>query len=182
LAAAAGVAVEPSARTGERTDRTGAVVLWVAALYLALNAALEAYRFTLPTDGWSLAPPVEAPVFGEDLLGLESGIRPGDVLVAVDGVPFPVLLFEAMGLRQADLAYAAGDAVSYTVARGGELVDVEVSLGRWTAAGIARAVWRTLVGTPLGGVYRWLAWLLAAYVFARRPGLRARSSSSSSRA
>lgn len=172
MAAAAGVAAEPSARTGERTDRTGAVVLWVAALYLALNAALEAYRFTLPTDGWSLAPPVEAPVFGEDLLGLESGIRPGDVLVAVDGVPFPVLLFEAMGLRQADLAYAAGDAVSYTVARGGELVDVEVSLGHWTAAGSARAVWRTLVGTPLGGVYRWLAWLLAAYVFARRPGLR----------
>jgi len=172
LAATAGVAAEPSTRTGERSGRTGAAVLWTAALYLALNAALEAYRFTLPTDGWSLGPPVEALVFGEDLLGLGSGLRPGDVLVAVDGVPYPVLLVEAIGLRRPDLAYRAGDVATYTVARGEGLVDVEVTVGRWNAAGVARAVWRTLVDTPLGGVYRWLVWFLAAYVFARRPGLR----------
>src|SRR5690606_17610683 len=32
-------------------------VLWGAGLFLASLVGLEAYRFTLPTDGWRLAPP-----------------------------------------------------------------------------------------------------------------------------
>lgn len=159
-----------SIRSG-RTGRSGRLVLWVTASFLIFLAILEGYRFTLPTDGWSLLPPVEAPVFGVDLLGAETPLLAGDRLVAVDGLPFPLLVAEAVRLRRVDLNYAVGDVKTYTVERDGAEVDVAVPLGRWTVAGILRALWRTLVNTQVGGVYRWLAWLLAAFVFARRPDL-----------
>ena len=160
-----------SSRRNGRFGRSGRAVLWATASFLVFLAVLEGYRFTLPTDGWSLLPPVEAPVFGVDLLGLESPLVAGDRLVAVDGLPFPLLFAEAARFRRVDLAYAVSDVKTYTVERDGNEVDVPVPLGRWTAAGIVRALWRTLVNTQLGGVYRWLAWLLAAFVFARRPDL-----------
>lgn len=182
MTATSGVELRRPARTAARRrgpdrvtgrfDRSARAVLWCAVLFLAALASVEAYRFALPTDGWSLVPPVEAPVFAEDLLGLPGALEPGDRLVAVDGVPFPVLVVEAIGLRRTDLRYAPGDVVTYTVSRAGEDVDVAVTVGRWNAAGVARALWRTLALTHVGGVYRWLAWLLAAYVFLSRPAVR----------
>lgn len=147
-------------------------VLWGAGLFLASLVGLEAYRFTLPTDGWRLAPPVESPVFVEDLLGGGTGVLPGDRLLAVDGVPFPLLMLEAVSLRRPGLDLAVGGETTYTVLRGDAEVDVAVTPRRWDAAGIALAAWRAVSDAPMGGVYRWLAWALAAYVFFRRPDLR----------
>ncbi len=107
----------------------------------------------------------------EDLLGNGGQIRPGDRLLGIDGVPYPLLMFEAVNLRRPHLSFRPGEVKTYTVLRGGAEVDVSVPVHVWTAGGVARAAWRTLTSSPWGGIYRWLAWALAAYVFLRRPDL-----------
>lgn len=178
--ASAVVASQSPASPRARPARPGRVVLWGAASFLLSLIALQAYLFTLPTDGWRLLPPAEAPLFAEDLMpgsaqpgaGPDSGeLRPGDRLLAVDQAPFPLLMFDAVSLRRPDLSYAAGEVKVYTVERGGEALDIAVPVRAWTAGGIARAVWLALTDSPMGGVYRWLAWALAAFVFLRRPDL-----------
>lgn len=147
-------------------------MLWCGAAYLFLLVLVEAYLFTLPTDGWRLLPPAEAPLFSEDLFRREGGqLMPGDRLLAVDGVPFPLLMFEAITMRRPDISFEAGDTKTYTVSRSGAELDVDVPITPWTTGGVALAAWRTLTASPMGGIYRWLAWALAAYVFLKRPDL-----------
>src|SRR5690606_28533113 len=117
----------------------------------------------------SLLPPVEMPTFGENLLTDASPLRPGDVLVGVDGIPYFEVIGAAVSGQAAPIDYRAGATSTYTVWRDDAEVELEVPIAYWSPAGIGRAAWRTLLDTPLGGVYRWLAWLIAAYVFYRRP-------------
>ncbi|MFC4453444.1 sensor histidine kinase [Deinococcus sonorensis] len=49
---------------------------------------------------------------------------------------------------------------------------LDVPLGRWSARGLANASWRTLSDPPVGGVYVWLEFILAAYAVWRQPTSR----------
>jgi membrane-associated protease RseP (regulator of RpoE activity) len=63
--------------------------------------------------------------------GEAAGIRPGDVLVAVNGQPMPTGKLAARTLRwQVTKALGAGDTVSYTVQRDGLRMDVPVRFHR----------------------------------------------------
>lgn len=63
--------------------------------------------------------------------GEEAGIRPGDVLVAVNGQPLPTGKLAARTLRwQVTKALGAGDTVTYTVERDGLRMDVPVRFHR----------------------------------------------------
>ncbi len=63
--------------------------------------------------------------------GEEAGIRPGDVLVAVNGQPMPTGKLAARTLRwQVTKALGAGDTVTYTVERDGLRMDVPVRFHR----------------------------------------------------
>ncbi|MEG6506222.1 M48 family metallopeptidase [Nitratidesulfovibrio sp. 1201_IL3209] len=63
--------------------------------------------------------------------GEEAGIRPGDVLVAVNGQPMPSGKLAARTLRwQVTKALGAGDTVTYTVDRNGLRMDVPVRFHR----------------------------------------------------
>lgn len=155
--------------SASRFGRQGRLTLAAAAAVLLGAAAFTAYRLTLPTDGWALRGSVVAPSFGSDLLRSGSGLQPGDVLVAVDGVPYVELVGNAVDGNASSLDYRVGAVTTYTVLRDGEPVEVQVPLEGWSRAGVLRAAWLTLSNTPVGGPYRWLTWLLAAYLFARRP-------------
>ena len=64
----------------------GAWLAIAAPIFLfALVTATNAYRATLPTDGWVYDG--FGGGFSLDLLGLPSGIKIGDILVAIAGVP-----------------------------------------------------------------------------------------------
>lgn len=63
--------------------------------------------------------------------GEEAGIRPGDVLVAVNGQPLPTGKLAARTLRwQVTKALGAGDTVTYAVERNGLRMDVPVRFHR----------------------------------------------------
>lgn len=156
-----------------RSGRGARLTLAAAAAVLLGSIVFTAYRLTLPTDGWRLAGSVAAPTFTTDLLRGGSGLRPGDVLVGVDGVAYPELIGHAIDGHALQLDYQVGAPTTYAVMRDGDVVSVEVPLESWSRAGVLRAVWLALVNTPFGGPYRWLAWVLAAYLYARRPRNRA---------
>lgn len=159
-------------RAHGRAGASRVFIVVVAALLLGA-VAFKAYRLTLPTDGWLLDGPVGAPTFAEDLLGGPSQIRAGDVLLAVDGVPYFDVVGSAVALHRPGIDYRNGAVSVYSAWRDGATTDLEVPLRRWTARGVGLAAWRTLTDTSFGGIYRWLAWLIAAFLFARRPTNRA---------
>jgi hypothetical protein len=54
---------------------------------IIVSSAQVAYRFTLPTEGWAYSDEDENPfLFTRNLLGGPSPLRPGDRLVAIEGV------------------------------------------------------------------------------------------------
>ncbi len=97
---------------------------------IALSLAQLLYRFTLPTDGWSV---IKVPVFGPEqtyqanLAGAASQLQPGDFLLAVGGVPVVQI---PRGARPA--GWAAGQTVLLTVLRGGETQTLAVPVLHWT--------------------------------------------------
>lgn len=158
-------------RSTASSTRGGRAVLLAVAVVLLGSVAFKAYRLTLPTDGWSLLQPVELPIFDHDMLHSGSSLLPGDMLVGIDGIPYFDVIGAAVRGRAAPLDYRAGATSTYTVWRAGAEVEVVVPIGHWTLGGVARAAWRAVIDTPLGGIYLWLAWLIAAYVFYRRSDL-----------
>jgi hypothetical protein len=97
---------------------------------VALSLAQLLYRFTLPTDGWSVT---KVPFFGPEqiyqtnLAGAASKLQPGDHLLAVGGVPVAEI---PPGARPAD--WVAGQTVQVTVLRAGETLTLAVPVLHWT--------------------------------------------------
>lgn len=156
-------------RLPERWGRAARTVLLIAFGVMLGALGFKAYRLSLPTDGWSVEPPVEAPTSVEHGLKGATPLAPGDVLLGVNGVPYFEVIGGAVRGRPAPIEYWAGGTVTYTVMRGGQLMDLEVPLVRWTLPGALGAAWRSFLGNPMGGAYLCFAWLLAAFVFYRRP-------------
>jgi hypothetical protein len=110
------------------------------------------YRFTLPTDGWSVT-------FGslsdntwlylENLVGAPSQLQPLDELVAVEDLDLRQVP-TSMGLP-APTEWVAGGQVTVTVVREGRLLDLTMPVTNWTAR-----AWLRDGFLSLDGVINWL--------------------------
>ncbi len=169
---------EASASTVDRGERQfgrgGRLVLALALTLLAAAVAQQVYRLGLPTLGWTVNTALgsDAPVFQENLLGLASPLRPGDVLALLNGRPLPGDVFISSDgpswretWRAFPLPYRFGDEVRVSVRRGGVLQGFSVPVGAWTAGAVWAAVGRSLGANP----FTLLGLLIAAFVFGQRP-------------
>lgn len=176
------VAVDP----GEPLDRGGVPGLhrgWGPSLFLLVLAALaflcvaqRALRFTLPTDGWEATTDFESdnPIFVRPAMGTTgdaNGLRAGDRVLGVAGVAFEQMLDAAeFGHPLRPDGYKVGSTVTYSVDRGGRILEVPVPILRWSLRGVALATWHALASdTPAQAAVGWLSLLLVALLFARRP-------------
>lgn len=126
----------------------GARFVIFAALFLLLGSLAQcAYRFTLPTDGWSVDTiDVENSNLycSENLVGAPSGLRPDDTLLEVAGVD--VRAYSQRDLLSRPALWQMGSAVDMLVRRcippGGMSdcagIHLEDPVARWTAS----AVWK----------------------------------------
>lgn len=116
---------------------------WVLALVLLLlvvNLGQLVYRFTLPTDGWFVtATDVDDAdwEFAGNLVGAPSELKPGDILqavntVSVQGTASTLSLLAPPG-------WQVGNAVTYTVARRDQTINISVPVVHWTLAALWRA-------------------------------------------
>jgi len=152
-----GAAPSAAAPDTRHWDREAKLHFIAMAALLLLALVSTAYRLALPTDGWWAIEPEEFDATGflyqTNLMGLPSGLQPGDHLLAVNGVPVGADdLSAAWPLRD---VWRAGNTVRYTVVRDGQTLALDVPLTHWTP----RAIWR---GT--GSVVS-VAWYLSSIVF-----------------
>jgi hypothetical protein len=138
-------------------------------LLLVAMAAVNAYRATLPTDGWVYDG--FGGSFSVDLLGLPSGIQVGDVPVAIGGVPVEqVALRPMLAPATQPPGWRAGGTVTYRLDRGGQIVDVQVPLVRWDLSAVRWAFPQWLAAWWDSTLISILYFLIGAFVFYRRPG------------
>ena len=119
---------------------TGARLVGVAALLLLLGSVGQlAYRFTLPTEGWSGYTEEIADsnwLLDRNLVGAPSELRPGDALLAVDGVS--VAGMASSGWTTPPPTWQAGHTVTMEVKRGSEELSLPVSVMHWTTTALFR--------------------------------------------
>ncbi|MBX6722661.1 MAG: hypothetical protein IRY92_05400, partial [Dactylosporangium sp.] len=138
---------------------------WAARMAVAVTGCLLALawlwagRAWYPSDGTVVALEQQAGqpngVVVRTAVGAANSLRPGDVVTTVEGRPLAVGSLDADALR-------VGDVLVYGVVRGGDVVEVPVTL-------IHRPFWELTA-------HHWLAWpylvllvLLPSFVVARRP-------------
>jgi signal transduction histidine kinase len=163
-AGAAGEGGSDSADSSLARSRRAALV--VSLCMLALSAAILGLHVTRPSDGvqvsfWPNAWPQDG--FRVGWVVPPSAVRPGDVVVAVDGrsmESWARALFEG---GAAAPRWHDGEQLTYTVVRDGRHIDVHVTLGAYPLGWIFRnGGWLYLVDVvPLA--------LIASYIFVRRP-------------
>lgn len=149
------------------------LVLAFALGLVLLSAAQLAYRFTLPTDGWSVYTEEVADlqgtwVYDANLVGAPSAIQAGDKLLAVNGVSLQSMAM--VDNVPTPPNWGAGRTVTMLVRRGSGQLSLAVPVVHWTA----RAVWRynmgqlDKVGNSLGTL---LLVVVGWFTFLRRPGV-----------
>jgi len=160
---------ERKERKASRFSRGSWLVLAAAAVLLLGSAAQLAYRFTLPTDGWSVYTEeiVESNrITDRNLVGAASDLREGDVILAVDGVD--VSGEASSGYTPPPAGWVAGRTVTMLVRREGEEVETAVPVVNWTSGGILR--YNTLGPAQIGFfVGAMLLLIVGWFTFLRRP-------------
>ena len=142
------------------------LTLAAVVLLLAFGLAVLAYRFTLPTDGWKaeFSGETDAYIYIENQMGAPSGLRPSDVVMAVEGFgttdPVPPRL---------QAAWQAGATLTYTVLRDGAEISVPITLTHWRFGAWLLATLRD-PGNLAGLLATYLLLGISAFVFWRRPG------------
>jgi hypothetical protein len=147
-------------------DRRAWLTLGAVLLLLGIGLAVLAYRFTLPTDGWSIENVGDADTFRyrANLMGAPSGLQPGDEVVSVGD--FRNTEVSSLSLQR---AWQAGATLTYIVIRDDTQYSVPVTLTHW---GFRRWLRATLVYPSdwAGLLAGYLLLGISAFVFWRRPG------------
>ncbi len=142
----------------------------IAAAALLLVACLSlAYRWTLPTDGWTINDEVQdvnAPL-RQNVLGLPSGLQPGDDVRQVQGIAtisngFTASIDPAAYTR----LWQPGATVRYVVQRNGTEITIPVQLGNWTLRDLTSLA---SVQVLVELAYSIIALAIGIFVFVRRP-------------
>jgi signal transduction histidine kinase len=160
------------AKDEKRFSRSSRLVILFAIILVLASVAQKAYRFTLPTEGWSTTTDFEndEPIFVQNLLDAPSPLQAGDRLKAVEGIPYTVLEQQVLQGNTVRLEnYQAGQSVRYTVSREGKELDVEVPLYPGTSFTLGAILRNLSVGDCVGGLVMWLGYSLTLYVFWKRP-------------
>ena len=122
-----------AAGDGRRFDRSSWIVVGIALGMMIVALLVSAAAYRVPGDGWV----VERGEFGryEPIVFVRnSGIgsttlRQGDVLLAVEGIPFEVLERRAARLAPTRPPnWRLGSTVRYTVLRDGAPIDIDITL------------------------------------------------------
>ena len=153
-----------------RFDRGARITLILTTALLIYTVGITAIRFTWPTDGWLSAEQAEIVsigyVYKSNVMGVPSGLRPGDLLVAVEGISLAERDITALfDIRE---VWQAGNTVRYTVARGEQTVELDVPLTKWDVGEYLRATFTITDLVNYLGVFAFLGISLLA--FWRRPG------------
>jgi len=148
----------------------GAWLALVAAAILLLGSIVQiAYRYTLPTDGWSVMTDdaVEANwIYYRNLVGAPSDLQTDDVLLAVDGLS--LLDTATSEPLPAPPSWQTSQTVTFLVRRGEQQLELVVPIVHWTLAAVARynlldpIQFASLAGSLLLLVVGW-------FTFLRRP-------------
>ena len=155
----------------KRFSQRSLYVVLFATLLLLLGFGFKAYRFTLPTEGWSLQLDFgKGLIFDQNLLGRSSPFQQGDILLNVAGESMDSNDPFAMPNPEARAAYHAGNTVQYQVQRGDETLSFDVPLYHWTLTGIAKAFWQVVLSrVSQFSPFVLLQLAIALFVFIKRP-------------
>ncbi len=150
-------------------NRGSWLVLGAASLLILTVLGVNAYRFNLPTDGWIYDG--FGGGFSTDLLGLPSGILPGDQPVSIGGIPIEQISGATLFTpANAPESWRAGDSVQYTLKRGDETLTLEVPIVNWDLATAGQATLNWLLSSWTNLLIPIFYFLIGAFVFFRRPG------------
>jgi len=122
-----------------RWTRGAWLTLLAAALFIALNIAQVAYRFSIPSLGWAGPEPdteESAPYFrlAVNAVGAPSPIRPGDIVQAIDGITATKVLEEFPSSSSQPPNWEVGENVWMTVVRDAQAMEFEAPVVHWTLA------------------------------------------------
>lgn len=157
-----------------RLARISWFVLFASVFIVTVSAAQLAYRFTLPTDGWSAyAGPFGTEdggmlIYQSNLLGGSSPLRRGDRVHAVESYVLDPIFFDlGLGEEAVRARWESGMTVAYSVLRDGKRERIDVPARRWTVAAWLAYTVRDInrLGNTLG---TWLMLLVAGIVFVRK--------------
>ncbi len=151
----------------KRFDRGAWLTLVLALFILLFGISIPIIQFNLPTDGWltTMAPnSADNIVYTADLLGVNTGLQINDLLIAVEGVP--VFQLEPVAIPTDRLE--AGEVITLTVQRGGDQLQVNVTMAHWTLKAIA-AYNLGKAGSWLTGLTGLALLVVGFYVFLNRP-------------
>lgn len=152
-----------------RFDRGAKLVAGFASLVLLISVAQISYRYTLPTDGWSVyTEEIDATIFKmyQNLVGAPSDLQVDDGVLAVNGVNVE---------RKATSAYVpappgwqVGQDVQMLVKRGDKEILIAVPVVHWTLKALYNynIAFSSKLATLLGGI---LMLAIGWFTFLRRP-------------
>lgn len=151
-----------------RFDRYAWLVLIVTGSWVPILIAFSLYAYQFPTDGWSYgsADNRQGAFTAEiNLSGLPSVLQAGDRLVAIEGQPLA-----PEGIPPFPPNLHIGQAIGYTIERGGQRLSLEVPLRQLDAAALGRSLAYQLRYRPREMIVSLAALLVAAFAFFVRPG------------
>ena len=120
------------------------------------NDMLQPGSNSIRADGLMVTP-VDAP---------PTGLQPGDVITHIDQRPIETWSTELFRLDASRPQWQAGDVVTYRVIREDQPMDIAVTLDRYPLGAVIRRSWGMMA-------FASVFFLLAAYVFVRRPTIPA---------
>jgi len=128
-----------SADSETRFDRNVWLLLLGALLFVALDLAQLAYRFTLPTEGWVIESDENAPddyTFHllKNVVGAPSPLEPGDAMTLVGGIPAERILNSTQLSTPPPAGWVAGGQIRVSVIRGGKTLSFDIPVVHWTFA------------------------------------------------
>jgi hypothetical protein len=147
-------------------DHGAWLTLSAVIVMLVLPLITTLISFNLPSDGWqeSLAPNGQAVTLTTNLTGMESLLRPGDLVTGINGVYYPATHYPELP-RDLQL----GQTVLYSLQRDGQTMQVAVTMVRRPPLGIVLWIVDTARRNLALALVPPLCLLLTAFVFFRRP-------------
>lgn len=156
-----------------RFDRGARLVLLFALIFITLDLAQLAYRFSLPTEGWlvnqSALGDTQDFLLVRNLVGAPSPLQPGDALHIIGGIPAAQILqgTDPVFLER-PTRWRVGAQAPVTVIRDGRLLNFDIPIVRWTLA----SWWQANFSSPLG-IISWLSafvlLVVGSFTFLNRP-------------
>ncbi len=157
-----------------RFDRSSWITVSIAAALFTATLSVVIASYNTPMDGWFVDRGpwgrYLAPIYLEPIKGT-SELEAGDVLVAVEGVPFEQLEYQAATLEPRRPAnWNWGETVRYTVLRDEQQLQVDVTLVRPPLMSLYRP--QVLADNPVLLTFP-IFLLISSFVFLLRPRQRA---------